>query len=325
MAGAWIGALVNLGGGVWASPLSAQDRGGLTSTCSAGGTSATVAGCAEAVHLLEALRGGVSLSLSQGSDIPGFSSTVGLGDGGRPRISTSVRFGITRVNSPVFRKLQQGPAASGRVALTSVQGTVGLGVFNGFAGPGTLRGLLSLDLLGSAGVAILPKSEGFQANVVGLGYGARVGLLREGFANPGVSVSIMRREFGDDVFYGGPAENAQIRFDPGSTSVRLTVGRDYFPAGFVLGAGLDWYGGAVSVTVRNREFGGQLGDRTVSSTSFTSRRATVFGGGQYTYLIFQTSLEVGWADGFGGIDGYSGPFNPGSGTYYGSLALRVTF
>lgn len=301
----------------------AQERNVLVIDCGDGSAPEVTARCNEAVLALEAMRAGVGLSLSQGTDIPGFASTVGIGEGGFPKISTSLRFSITRLKIPVLIGSQQVPAESGTLTISSLQGNVGVGVFNGFAGPRRLRGIFSLDLLASAGLSILPNEDGFRGSELALGYGARLGVLREGFSNPGVALSLMRREFVHDVFYGTFVDDVQLGFDPGTTSLRLTVGRDYFTAGFILGGGFDWYDGQVSLTVRDRE--GGIGTGTATSKNFTSRRATAFAGGQYTYKIFQTSLELGWAEGFDTLEGYSGPFEAGSSTYYGSLAVRMTF
>jgi len=285
--------------------------------------------CGESVLTLEALRAGVGLSLAQGADIPGFASTVGLGESGRPRISTSVRVAVTRLSRLVLIGSQQVPAEASTLSVASVQANVGLGVFNGFTGTGNLRGVFSLDLLGSAGLTFLPDGAGFHGAEFAYGYGARVGLLREGFSNPGVALSIMRREFRDDVVYGSTADAVQMAFDPETTSIRLSVGRDYFAAGFVVGGGVDWYDGEVSLTVREQDggMGTAPGAATgaASSTDFTSRRATIFAGGQYTYKVFQLSTEFGWANGFDAMEGYTGPFDPGSSTYYGNLAVRLTF
>jgi len=301
----------------------AQDRETLVIACADGASPEVTPYCLEGVLALEAIRAGVSTAVSQGSDIPGFSSTVGVGEGGMPRLSTSLRFGLTRVKLPVILASQRIPAESGTLTVSTVSGVVALGVFNGFAGPGSTRGVLSFDLLGQAAITLLPSEDGFNTKQMVYGYGARLGILREGFSNPGVSLSLVRRFFNEPVGYGSFVEDVQITTDPDITSMRLTVGRDFFRAGFNVGAGYDWIGGDVALRVDDRE-GGSGSGRT-SSEDFTSERISLFAGGQYTWRVFQTSAELGWARGFDGAEGYLGDFDPASATLFGTLAVRLTF
>ena len=115
----------------------------------------------------------------------------------------------------------------------------------------------------------------------------------------------------------------QISTDPDVTSLRLTTGRDYFRAGFTVGAGYDWIGGDVALRVDDRA--GGPGSGRADSEDFTSERLSLFAGGQYTWKIFQSSVEAGWARGFDGVEGYVGDFDPSSGALFVNLAVRLTF
>ena len=70
------------------------------------------------------------------------------------------------------------------------------GVLNGFQFGSGVGGFLSVDLLGSYTLLRLPERSGLGGSSMAVGAGARVGILRESIALPGVSISAVRRWHG---------------------------------------------------------------------------------------------------------------------------------
>src|SRR5690606_2935207 len=71
------------------------------------------------------------------------------------------------------------------------------GVFRGFSPLPTVGGVGSLDVLAGIGLVFPPTGAGFRGGSKGTwALGARLGILRESFTFPGVSVTGMYRRFG---------------------------------------------------------------------------------------------------------------------------------
>jgi hypothetical protein len=106
------------------------------------------------------------------------------------------------------------------------------------------------------------------------------------------------------------------------------VGKDLWGVGVLAGVGWDRSGG--DATVRVPDPGGELPQGTEASlVSFdeSSTRRLLFLGASRTFLTLQISGEIGWAEGFN--DAFpdrvgNGRFDPGSASYFGSFAFRLT-
>jgi hypothetical protein len=205
----------------------------------------------------------------------------------------------------------------------SLAGAVGL--FTGFSPAPTVGGVLSLDVTGSTHWIFAPGERGFQEGLLGWGLGVRLGILRESFTLPGVSVSLTRRWMGStavgNVDRGDPAEAV---FDLNVTSLRGVVGKDIL--GFGLLAGLGWDRDSGEGTIRARvPAGGPEG--TAAASDLVSKRVVFFGGASRTFLILQVSGEVGWSRALDpelprepGADRFPSPT-----AYFASIAARLTF
>lgn len=298
----------------------AQDLGPLVAQCVTSGAGA--ARCTEAALALKVLKGGVTLLNAGGSDVVGTASTLGMRIGAVPRISFNVRLVTARLKAPDVLS-GEAPAAENAFYAKSVQIQGVVGVFNGLSIAPTVGGFGSLDLMASASLAFLPTDEGFEESRGSFGIGARVGILRESFTLPGITVSVMHRDGGTvrvgDIATGDPTE---LAWDMRSTSLRATVGKTFFGLGLLAGYGSDWSVGDVSLTV-NDSGTGSTG--TAASDDFTVRRNVYFGGASMTFLIAQVSFEVGWADAFDSIPGRSGGFDTSTNSYFGTLGFRITF
>ncbi|HSG48493.1 MAG TPA: hypothetical protein VLA43_11810 [Longimicrobiales bacterium] len=303
-----------------AAPAAAQTRE-LAQRCTGDPVAAIEIRCQEAALAVEALQAGVGLALVGGNPLPGGASSLGRRFGRTPRVALNARVGLTRFPLP---DLAGATVGDQRVLVPSIHATATVGVLNGFSPAPTVGGLLSLDLLATVGAAFLPDDRGLPGTATGWGYGARVGLLRESFTLPGVTVSVTRNHSGTvDFVPVGPDGEPRAAVDVTTTSVRGVVGKEFMAVGLLAGAGWDRYSSDGSVTPRATLADPIPDPRPVENV--TSDRALFFAGISRTFLVLQLSGEVGWARGFGEVDPALPGYDPGAGTLFGTVSLRLTF
>ena len=286
--------------------------------------------CHNAALALDLGRGGLGAAASGGSPVPGSASTMGYRIRGFPRIALGARGGLAQisvVNAPGAFNPDGGSASAktegALLPLLHFSGTVGL--FDGFSPQPTVGGVLSLDVLASAQALFPPENQGFQGGLWGWGLGARIGILRESFTLPGVSVSATRSWMGSAAV--GSIESgdmAETEFDVNVTSFKGVVGKDFLGLGLLAGLGWDRMSGKGTIRARVSPTGPEGG---ASSSDLSSRRAVFFGGASMTFLILQVSGEAGWSK---DLDPElpaepSGDRFPSSNAYFASIAFRVTF
>lgn len=302
-----------------ASELRAQAAAELAARC--GDASGGAAWCAASAAAYEAVAAGMGLVASGGSEIPGTSSTLGRRRGLGPRLAVSARLNGARIPLPAVdpSSASRLPGLHSLVSSASLEAAVGL--IDGMRVAPRYGGILALDAIGSVGVVRLPRADGFRGNALSAGIGARLGILRESFDVPGVSLSATRRFFGE-ARLGADGAPAALRLEAAATSVRAVIGKDLAEAGVVVGAGWDRYSGDATL-----EGGATQGDRSggVALAGPPVDRLLVFGALSRTWQVMQVTGEFGWAAGFDGPPG-SGttPFDPGAGSIFASLGLRIT-
>jgi hypothetical protein len=309
-------------------PVQGQGVGKLAAACG-GGTEVILAWCQETALAAQAAQGGLGLAASGGSDMPGSASTLGWRYHRSPRYALTARGSFSRISMPALGGGSPFPRGDASFTFPAAQLSASAGVFNGFSPVPNVGGVLSLDLSGSAHLVRVPKHKGFRDNLLGLGIGARLGILRESFNLPGVSLSAYRRSMGNSGFGsidgGDPAE---ARFDVALSSIRGVVGKDVKGVGLFGGAGWDRYDGDVRIRVASVQTGPPLlPGLATANGNLSSHRRLYFLGGSVTYVILQMSLEGGWAQGFGTQlpDRVVGDFDPSAASWFGSFAARVTF
>ncbi|MFQ5536907.1 MAG: hypothetical protein ACE5GJ_05585 [Gemmatimonadota bacterium] len=288
----------------------------LSRPCTAQG--ALEALCVEAAVVAQALQGGAALLTGPGTEVAGSASTLGRRLGRTPRLAVSGRAGFAPLGVPDLTASGTNPARKATFLVPSLRGEVTAGVFDGFSLIPTVGGILSLDLLAAAGVVFLPEAEGFNGPVTAFSFGARLGILRESFTTPGISLSYTRRYLGEVTFGEALSGSRSVaRVDPVVNALRLTVGKDILSVGVMAGVGRDEYGGSARIDVR--------GFPAAGIEEFSSHRTLFFGGISWNLLILQISAEGGWARGFPAVPGYQGaPYDPTSGRPFAGFAFRLT-
>jgi hypothetical protein len=301
-------------------PLAAQDVTSLSDRCQSAAPTSTTR-CLEGAIASQALLGQTGLLAGLGSEIAGSPTTLGRRITSTPRVALSLRAGGLYTRLPDLTDRRDAPASEARFFVPTLHGSVAVGVFDGFRLMPTVAGLLSVDLLAQSSILFLPEGQGFDGRVGSLSLGARLGILRESFTLPGITLSASRRFLGvvrlGSVPLGDPTE---VKVDPSVSSYRLTVGKDLFAVGFLLGTGWDMYSTYARIGVADDV----TGSITVEALLKASR-ALFFAGASLNFLVLQLSAELGWVEGLSALSGYSGAeFDPTRGSLFGSLAGRLT-
>lgn len=278
--------------------------------------------CQELSHAAAAVQRGIGLASALGGGVPGSSSTMGLRIGRMPRIGLSAAGLAVRMTAP--RVAGASPAGLQERAVGWVTGLklgAAVGVLNGFQLGTNVGGVLAVDVLGAYSLLRLPAAVGLDGWSSGGGAGFRVGLLRESFTLPGVSVSAMRhwrgdvRSGADDAARVGSVETGAT-----TTSLRATVGKNWFVVGLLAGAGWDRYSGRARVSVPG---GGPAA--SVAEGDLRSTRRLYFAGAWLSYLVARLSVEAGMVEGAADpFDDRGGAFDPSARTWFASAAVRIT-
>lgn len=292
----------------------AQSPAALAASCASAGGDAPL--CLATAVAGRSLMGALGVAAGQGSEVPGTSSALGRRIGS-PRVALAVRGGLARAALPDLSD------ATGLGASTfwasSLGGSVTLGLFDGFRLAPTVGGFLSFDAFGQVAFVSLPEDAGFDGGTPVYTLGARVGILREGFTLPGVSISAARRFSGEVTLGTASSDPAAVVVDPSVTSVRATVGKDLFAMELLAGVGWDDYATDATWTVTDGAAGFVTGTAGLDAT-----QRLLFAGASMTFnIVFTLSIEGGVAQGFDPVAGYGGAFDPEAGRAFGSAAFRL--
>ena len=280
-----------------------------------------VSACRELALAALAVQRGVGLASALGSDVPGTASTAGRRLGNVPRIAFSVGLNGLQLGMPqVSARSAQGLEEDEVATVIGVRGVVAAGVLDGLQVTPGVGGIFSVDLIGLFSHLWLPDGAGFGAPSTGMGLGARVGILRESFNVPGISVSLARRWHGTiKVGDAGDGNPGELETDLEVTSLRAVLGKNWFVLGLMAGAGWDRYAGEAVVAA-----GGELDDPGSATGNLASERTVVFAAGWYNFLISQISAEIGVADGVSDpFTGRSGGYDPARRDWFASVSMRV--
>lgn len=269
----------------------------------------------------EALVPALVIAAEGGNPVPGTASTLGMRLTSMPRWSVAGRLTLAWALAPDL--VERGGTDTRRVmpAVFAVDGTVGL--IEGWNPLPTVGGVASLDLLW--GVALVPLLRTDELGGTGgwsWGAGARVGLLRESFTLPGVSVSGMFRQvremrLGDDEL---ETTDAYIDGDVNVVSLRAAASKAVLLLNLSGGIGWDRISGDLELG-----YDSGAGATRVNATDVQMDRVTIFGEVSYTLMVLNFVLGAGWQqgpaldDGALTADGYDAP-----GAAYASAVLRLS-
>lgn len=224
-------------------------------------TGATRRICDAAVDGTRALHPIAGLLVSGGNPVLGTAATLG----GLGHFSLTARANASHVVLP-----DPGYDGSTGTVPASDEVYAPVPLLEGAAGiyQGLPSGPLSIDLLASA--QLLPTGQIDHLAVdegarrigdvaLGLGFGARVGILRETGPVPALSLSLMRRDI-PTIAYGDVTAGDQFRYavDLHATNLRIVASKRFAALGIAAGLGWDKYTGDASIRIRDSDSGAEL-------------------------------------------------------------------
>lgn len=305
--------------GASAGGASAQS-GRLMARCAAESPAGDLDYCNTVAQAIEIAQPRIAIAASAGNPTIGASSTLGMRIGSVPRFAIAPRFTVVSLDLPAV-ETRNGDEIGALVPAAAIDASIG--VYSGLALLPTVGGFGSLDLYGSLGRVFLPGDDGFDSGVASWALGAQVGIVRESFSTPGITVSLTRRSVGDIEFGDPELVDADAYFgltDAGGWGLRGTIGKRFLLFSLTGGVGYDWYDS--DVTVRYISDSPLTGSRDFTVADFATDRLTAFGNLAFTVVIVSLAAEVGWQQ---GSEAFSGPGATDlieKGGWYGSLALR---
>lgn len=204
-----------------------------------------------------------------------------------------------------------------------------VGVYGGLP-----SGLLAIDALGSAQLVPAGVFDDFRVDpgarhigdvALGLGFGVRVGILKETGPLPGISVSVMRRDL-PTIAYGNLAAGDRFQYavDLRATNLRLVASKQVAVLDLAAGLGWDKYTGDALIRVGTGT--GPLGGAPDVPIELSNSRASAFVDVGLSLSLVRLVVEGGYLAGkdqklstdFEGLDTTRGKF-------FAGLGLRAGF
>ncbi|HEX9610979.1 MAG TPA: hypothetical protein VF978_03755 [Gemmatimonadales bacterium] len=299
-----------------AAPLAAQEP-----QCQSGTTQAARAACNTGVDAARAFHPVAGILVSGGNPVLAAGGTLG----GPGHLSVSGRINAIRVSLPNPDSAAESSVPSsfeGFVPAPVVEASVG--ALNGLG-----SGLLSVDVLGSAvllptGVrrmTVADNAARIGDMALGLGYGARVGVLRGALVVPSVSVSVMRRHL-PRVQYGDveAGDLSDFTTDLDATNVRVAAGMSLVFLDVAAGFGVDWYRSDARIRYDD------LGIIRTVNLELESTRQVLFLDAGMSLGVGKLVAEVGYQTGKDQrLSTDFSDFDPSSGHVFWSLGVRFAF
>jgi hypothetical protein len=203
-----------------------------------------------------------------------------------------------------------------------------LGLYKGMAG-----GLLALDFLGSAQLLPTNQLDNFTVAAdarrigsiaLGLGYGARIGILREVGPLPAVSFSIMRRDI-PQISYGdiNAGDAYSYGVDLHATNLRLVASKQLLILGIAAGLGWDKYTGDAVIRFRDPI---TLTPQPDIPVDLSSSRGLAFVNAGLNLSVLRLTGEVGYQTGKDqNLSSTFEDFDTTKGKFFAGLGLRLGF
>ncbi|HEU0301063.1 MAG TPA: hypothetical protein VFR37_16485 [Longimicrobium sp.] len=301
--------------------------------------------CEVVAQAVDAAQPQLGILMAGGNPTLGTASTGGVRLGVIPRVSLTARLNVVGARLPDIRQEADGEADKFTLPAPAVGANLSVGLTQGFSLAPMIGGFGAIDLLGS--VSVLPLSlleDDFGENAFSWGAGVRMGLIRESFVTPGLSVSLMYRSLGEvsfgDVCDGtetiiaqnrfdcdGDGDFGEIRFGLDNWSARAAISKRFLGLGLTAGVGYDRFDTDADFAVRAP--GPPSGAEQVyrfDQIVVDNDRWSAFVDASFTVLVGSLVAELGWMQGSEPIAGFpdSSDFDPKEGTFFGSLGARLS-
>lgn len=308
--------------------------GSIDPQCTGGGTTGLVTrdACQKAIDLFQFVAPQLAATIAGGNAAQGEHSTLG----GLGHFSVGLR--ANAIESSLPRVDQHTPSVTGAVrsdygidrqwiAAPVIDAAIGL--FRGIPLIGTHA--LGVDAL--VNVAYVPSVDqgdfaiSLPDGSLKLGFGGRLGLLRETFLTPGLSVTWMQRDLptvnvvgrvsGDEL----DVRDVRVK----TTAWRVVGGKNFTFLGVAVGGGQDRYDTRASAQVTINHFGPSVTSGVISSRQELTR-TNVFGNVSLNFLMLHVVAEVGRSSG-GTVATYNtfSGHDPAAPRSYVSLGLRANW
>jgi hypothetical protein len=308
-----------------------QPDSGLLDRCQAAVDGGSLPGtslplCRDVVVSIQLLQPELGLTLAGGNPVLGTASPLGTKFRWIPRFNVGGRISFNWLNVPDVRNYPAVPSEPVGTISASVympQLDVSVGVFDGLDLATTLGGFAAVEVMGSLGPLVLPAGAGFQNDATGVGLGARIGILRESFSAPGISVSGFYKWFGRVQLGNVEAgDDAQLGLDMSLWSFRAGVSKSFVAVGVALTVGWDRYSSQVDYGVAGAA--GELVPVVAEGDpiDYTSDRWSAFLDVSYIVLFFNIVAEAGWQQEEKLTDSRGSELS--SGEFFGALGVRFT-
>lgn len=267
---------------------SAQDDD-LSARCRAG-ISGPAAECFLAASAVRLIHPRVGTALWGGSPVPGSASTLGMRLGSVPRFTVAGRLVVLPIELP---PLTDRGERSSRALAAGLSGQTTVGILPGWSPLPTVGGFMSLDATVRGSLLRLPDNQGFEDSyVLGGSVGLRLGLLRESFTLPGISVTGAYGRSTDLAFGDPTTDDGHIDGAIAGWNLTGAITKRTGPVGVTAGVALDRYSGEVDFSHRGFTPGGMV----TGTADAVTDRWSAFGNLSWTFLVFHASLEAGWQE-----------------------------
>lgn len=277
--------------GLLGTPAPGVGQVGLPAACTVDGSSD--AECLLAVASMRAVQERIGTALWGGNPVTGTASTLGMRLGSMPRLSAAARLTLVPMDLPPLLDRAADGSQRGLVPALAAQAAVGL--LQGWSPLPTVGGVLSMDVIGSVAFAPLPGGHGFRNSVVGWSAGARVGLMRESFTLPGVSVTTSYGR-SNAVALGDPSSATHDGFARGAISdlnATLAASQRISALRLTGGVAFDRYASRARIGYQPE---GSDGERVERTGRLATDRRSWFVNASWTALIFHGAAEIGWQE-----------------------------
>lgn len=300
----------------------------IVAQCTGNAVPALTGLCRDGALALQALHGGLGLLMTSGGALPASPSTAGHRLPGSPRVVLDLGATWSSFAHPDLAYPGSGAASEARSFLLGGRATTVLGVFDGFSPIPTMGGVLAVDALATLQWVRVPDSPATSGAALGWGGGFRVGVFRESFSLPGLTLSATHVRAGALRFGTEEAPGALAEVEPMVTSFRAIAGKDLWPVGLSVGLGWDHYRGTGRIEARLPHESPAAGlEASTRSHDLSMDRRYLFAGMNYTWVVTQIAAEVTWAREarpIARLEG-TGPFRPGGRELQGALTFRLLY